>query len=128
MTAFLPFEAEAIRLQVGNELSSEVLDSVLAVDDAAYDYTGWGYFLRVKHPGLPAERSIPGPAVVGVGDGVLAGFVVFLQNNELTLECHGYGDVAVPPDFRERDVKVSVAGTGIPLPLNDSFPAANSAT
>jgi hypothetical protein len=66
--------------------------------------------------------------VVGVGGGVLAGFVVFLQNNELTLECHGYGDVAVPPDFRDRDVQVSEAGTGIPLPLDDSFPPPNSAT
>jgi len=70
----------------------------------------------VKHPGLPFERSIPGPAVVGVGGGVLAGFAVFIENNGLTLECHGYGDIAVPADFRERDVKVSVAGPGIPLP------------
>ena len=106
MTALFPFEAEAIRLMVGDELASEVLDSVLSVDDAAYNYTGWGYFLSVKHPGLPSERSIPGPAVVGVGGDVLAGFVVFIENNELTLECHGYGDVAVPADFRERDVKV----------------------
>jgi len=117
MTAFLPFEAEAIRLMCGSELAGEVLDAVLALDDAAYEYTGWGYYLSAKHPSLPTARSIPGPAVVGLGGGVLAGFVVFIGNNELTLECHGYGDVAVPADFRERDVKVSVGGPGIPLPV-----------
>lgn len=55
--------------------------------------------------------------VAGVGGGVPAGFVVFIENFELTLECHGYGDVAVSADFRERDTKVSVAGTGIALPI-----------
>ena len=110
MAAFLPFEAKAIRLIVGEELPSELLETVLATEAAdRYNYTGWGYFVTVKHPSLPVARSIPGPAVVGVAGGVMAGFVVFLEHNELTLECHGYGDVAVPPDFRERDVVVYVA-------------------
>ena len=57
MTAFLPFEAEAIRLMVGDALTASTLDEVLAVDVVeSYEYTGSGYFLTVKHQELPSER------------------------------------------------------------------------
>ena len=111
MPAFLPFEAEAIRLMVGDALTASTLDEVLAVDAAErYEYTGSGYFLTVKHQGLPADRrTLSDPFVVGVAGDVRAGFVVFLGDGELTLECHTWGELDVPSDFRQRPVKVSTA-------------------
>lgn len=75
----------------------------------SYDYSGSGYFLTVSHPRLPTERSVYSePAVVGNYEDVQAGFVVFVQDNELMLECHTWGAVEVPSDYRDKDVKISV--------------------
>jgi hypothetical protein len=84
----------------------QILRDVERLD--SYEYTGCGYFLSVKHPSLPAEpRTLSEPAVVGkVGD-IQAGFVVFLGDGELTLECHTWGPVDIPEDFREREVLIS---------------------
>jgi hypothetical protein len=73
----------------------------------SYENTGCGYFLSVKHPSLPAEpRTLSEPAVVGKFGDIQAGFVVFLGYGELTLECHTWGPVDVPEDFREREVVI----------------------
>ena len=108
MTAFLPFEAEAIRLMAAGALTATTLDEVLAVDDVQrYEYTGSGYFLNVKHRDLPAETmTLAEPFVVGIAGDVQAGFVVFLGDGELTLECHTWGELNVPADFRQREVTV----------------------
>jgi len=115
MPAFLRFEAEAIRLMVGDALTASTLDEVLAVDaPERYEYTGSGYFLTVKHPGLPADRrTLSDPFVVGIAGDVRAGFVVFLGDGELTLECHTWGELDVPADFRQRQVNVSTAPTNV---------------
>jgi hypothetical protein len=109
MTAFRSFELEAIRLMASDVLSASQLRSL--ENDAAldtYEYTGSGYFLTVRHSSLPVEeQTLSDPPVVGnVGD-IQAGFVVFLGGRRLTLECHTWGPVDVPSDFRERAVVVS---------------------
>jgi hypothetical protein len=108
MAAFHSFEMQAIRLMAGSALSEELLSAVLAAAEAdRYEYTGCGYFLTVKHPELPAERhSLSEPPVAGTSGDIQAGFVVYLGDHELTLECHTWGAVDVPADFRDRVVSV----------------------
>jgi len=109
MTVFRQFELEAIRLMAKDVLSDRQMKLLCDAERLdSYEYTGCGYFLSVKHPSLPAEpRTLSEPAVVGkVGD-IQAGFVVFLGYGELTLECHTWGPVDVPEDFREREVVIS---------------------
>jgi len=109
MAALRTFEVEAIRLMAQGSLSEEQLQAVFSAQDlASYEYTGSGYFLSVKHPTLPqVQKTLSDPAVVGNSGDVQAGFVVFLGEGALTLECHTWGAVDVPPDFREREVVVS---------------------
>jgi len=75
----------------------------------SYEYTkGEGYFLTVRHETLPAERQVcQEPIVIGETNGVICGFVVFLQDKELTLESHSWSENEVPEDFRDQDVKVT---------------------
>jgi len=111
MSAIRPFEAQAIRLMAHGFLSEEQLCSVFAAQSlSSYEYTGCGYFLSVKDPSLPeAEKTLSDPAVVGNCGDIQAGFVVFLGKRQLTLECHTWGAVDVPANFRELDVAVSTA-------------------
>lgn len=108
MAAFRTFEVEAIRLMASGALPEHLLSVVLAAPEAdRYEYTGCGYFLTVKHPELPAERrSLSDPPVAGTSGDIQAGFVVYLGDHELTLECHTWGAVDIPADFRDRVVNV----------------------
>jgi hypothetical protein len=109
MSAFREFEKEAIRLMAAEVLSEGQLVHALEADHPShYNYTGSGYFLTVKHASLPIEaRALSDPPVVGSVGGVQAGFVIFLGNQELTLECHTWGAIDVPEDFRDQQVVVS---------------------
>lgn len=110
MAAFKKFEIEAIRLLAANVLSAEALSQVeqaSALDD--YEYTGCGYFAMFRHESLPSDRVVCHELkVVGVSRGIRVGFILFLENHELMLECHDWGNQNVPADFREQDVHIKV--------------------
>jgi hypothetical protein len=114
MAAFRPFEIEAIRLMAEGVLSPAQLELLAQLaEPLRYEYTGCGYFLTVAHASLLSHRcTLSQPAVVGTAGEVQAGFVVFLAENELTLECHTWGALDVPEDFRDRSVEISA------LPIN----------
>ena len=74
---------------------------------SSYDTTGNGYFLTIKHDELPEKRIVcHQPLLIGESEGIQTGFVIFIENHELTLECHGWGDVEIPRTYRERDVQI----------------------
>lgn len=89
-------------------LPAELLPTVIAAEKTdRYEYTGSGYFVTVVHPGLPvARRSLSEPPGAGMAANIQAGFVVYLGDGELTLECHTWGDVDIPESFREMSVLI----------------------
>lgn len=105
------FEKKAIALlTIGLYTYADVL--VLSQEAELVDiaHTGAGYFLTVRHPGLPQERLVLNkPILVGEVPGVVVGFVVFIENGELMLECQGWGADNVPIDIREMNVRVDPA-------------------
>jgi hypothetical protein len=109
MSALRPFEIQAIRLMAEGFLSEDQIRSVLSAQALArYEYTGRGYFLAITHTSLPqARQTLLEPAVLGNSGEIQAGFVVFLGDGELVLECHTWGPVPIPADFRDREVVVS---------------------
>ena len=112
MSVFKPFETEVLKLLLGRQLPEGELDLVLDQGTlVSYEYSGSGYYLTVRHPGLPVRRVVCNkPVVLGTSGDVQCGFVVFLRDAGLTLECHTWGAVDVPEGFREREVEIRVAG------------------
>lgn len=75
---------------------------------ASYEYRGSCYFLSVRHPSLSeAVQTLSEPTVMGNAGDIQAGFLVFLGRGQLTFECHAWGAVDVPANFREFNVAVS---------------------
>jgi hypothetical protein len=110
MPAFRAFELQAIGIMAEEILSDGQLRALRDARPSRYEYTGSGYFLTVQHPSLPADaETLSEPAVVGTSGRFKAGFVVFLGNHELTLECHTWGEADVPASFRDQDVSISTA-------------------
>lgn len=109
MSVLRDFELQAIRLMAADTLSADQLAALGEIPiPARYEYTGAGYFLTVHHPLLPQkQQTLSSPAVAGDSGDVRCGFVVFLGDHELVLECHTWGEVDVPADMREREVTIS---------------------
>ena len=104
--ALRSYERQVIEILTRSVLPAEVLTAVTNLEPVKIEHTGAGYFLTLRHAALPKERIVCAePVVIGRSDGLETGFVVFLQDNELTLECHGWGDEA-PASYREQAVEI----------------------
>lgn len=90
-------------------LSKQTLDALAVVPRLdSYEYAGCGHFATLRHPGIQTERVVcDEPRVVGESCGIRSGFIVFLENNELTLECDSWGKDDVPESYRYEDVRIS---------------------
>ncbi len=102
------YEAKVLHFLLSRALSSERFEVIL--HDAkfiSYKHTGSGYFLTLEHPSLPKARSVfSDPIVMGRAGDIACGFVVFIENGQLTLECHSWGEVDLPEGFRDKDVQI----------------------
>lgn len=107
-TSIKKFEREAIEILLKEAMSPSTVASVLQRGElVGIEHTGCGYFLTLRHPGLPRDRVVCSePAVVASCEGIETGFVVFLQDNELTLECYSWGENDVPESYRNNAVQI----------------------
>ena len=98
VSTFEPFEKIMVRKLVNPYLSDAAIGRVLeGATPVSYETTGVGYFLTVRHPSVPQQRMVcDEPGLTGVVDGVSCGFVAFLENGELTLDCHFWGEIPTP--------------------------------
>lgn len=110
MTTFQGYEKEVVTLLTRAVFSEPELDAILEhAELVSIEHTGVGYYLTVRHPELPRERVVCNePGVGGTGPEVDCGFVVFLENGELTLECHSWGNESIPEDVRSRALVIEV--------------------
>lgn len=103
------YEARVLGLLASNVLSPAQLEAVVREGEfTSYEYTGNGYFLTLRHSSLPIERLVcSSPTVRGHAAGVNCGFLIFIENGELTIECHSWGQTEMPEGFRDTDVEVA---------------------
>ena len=75
-------------------LSSTLENEVLEINSA-------GYFLTIKDPTLPEHRiKLDSPDIRGKLGGIEVGYLAFVKNSELVLECYTY-EQEISPQHRE---------------------------
>jgi hypothetical protein len=106
---FREFEKEVLRILVIPHLGAEAVKSI--EDEAefvSYEHSGCGYFLTVRQRNVSRARVVCGkPIVAGRVDNTNCGFIAFMENGDLMLECYGFGDQSLPKDIRDLNVVVS---------------------
>ena len=114
MPALRKFEAKAVRLLATNVLTEEQLSLLEALPaESAYEDTSVGYFVTLSHPLLPiVERTLHTPMVIGRSGNTECGFIAYLGDAELVLECHTWGENELPKNFRELDVEITAMDSG----------------
>ncbi|MBI3652809.1 MAG: hypothetical protein HY231_17435 [Acidobacteria bacterium] len=109
MNCIRDYEKKVLYLLASRVLSHQQLEDLVSAGEiVGYDHTGSGYFLSIRHDDLPQERLVcHEPIVTGSAKGVICGFVIFIENGQLTLECHSWGEFDVPEGFRDEEVQVT---------------------
>lgn len=103
---FQQYEIDAIHWLVGDAIDFNVLESALVTDRLKVKHTGVGYFATVTYEQLPKSRQVfSGTEIAGRFGDIDLGFVVFVENHELTLECFTYDD-ELPDTVREQGVSI----------------------
>jgi len=87
------FERDAITRLCVAVIDETALSRILAEAEVVdVDHTGVGYFLTLRHSELPTgKRTVDSPYLLGESGDVCVGFMVFLGDHELTLECFNLG-------------------------------------
>lgn len=109
------YERIVLKILLSGKFPADQIDVInRECEFVGYEYTGSGYFLKIRHPLFPTERMVlHEPIVMGEADGQTCGFVVFIEKNELVLECHSWGEIEVSENFRASYVQIRKA-TALP--------------
>jgi hypothetical protein len=113
MSPFVEYERTVIRSLLADRFETAYANELLtAAQLVSYDHTGIGYFLTVEHEHLPMQRIVCDvPVLTGSYEGMdcgFVGFVAFIENGNLTLECYAWSGDAIPIDIRERDLRIEL--------------------
>ena len=103
------FEFEVLRILLSGHPLLDHFNDEQKDFDASVEETGYGYYLTIKDQQIPQERRVfDKPFFVGINDaGNEMGFILFVENNELTIECHGFGD-PLPINLREKNIYLRI--------------------
>lgn len=83
------------------ELKNIVLSG--AGDNEVVEFSGAGYFLTIKDLMLPKHRIVlDRPNIRGKLGGIDVGYLAFVENSELMLECYSY-DQEILPKHRDQE-------------------------
>jgi hypothetical protein len=106
---FKPYEVEVLKLLLAPEFSPQAVLHLLEGASAPHvEYTNYGFYVSIKHSAIGKVRRVYSGATTLSGrlDGKSAGFVAFLEDDELTLEIFPWDAQALPPTFRDSDVQL----------------------
>lgn len=103
------YEIEVFNLLLNDKFNTEELNSILNSPITGYDYTGAGYFLELTNDILPKDReTISEPTLFGRADNFEVGFLIFIEDSKLTLECHSWGEENPPESVREKLIAIEI--------------------
>ena len=106
---FTSYEVEVLKLLLAPEFAGRAFLKLLEGASAPrVEYTNYGFYVSIAHPAIgKARRVFSGPTTLsGRFGGRSAGFVAFLENDELTLETFPWDGEALPATFRDSAVEV----------------------
>jgi len=103
-----PFEEAILSQELKAMYSPDQISDILKnAEIFDYHFSGAGYFLEMRHPLFPTERDVIESEITANADGWELGFLIFLQDKELCLECYLNGDSDGFPDtIRTEQVKL----------------------
>ena len=103
------YEQEVLKILCNDVVPSSVLHELIVNPESINcKFTGEGYFLDIKHKELPSNRIVcDKPTVIGQYKEQEVGFIAFIENRKITLECYNYSNKRISEEIRNGNVKIS---------------------
>jgi len=106
------YEIKVIELLLKNKLSENEWMKFLDICDTIdidYEYTGAGYFLKLKITNLNLKKAtLDTPTVIGETKNFTVGFIIYTDQNEIVIECHSWSEFNPPKNMRELDIEIKI--------------------
>ncbi|MEM9671373.1 MAG: hypothetical protein ACFB15_12220 [Cyclobacteriaceae bacterium] len=75
----------------------------------SFEYTGAGYYLKIIANHLNIEKeTIHNPVVVAQNEDFTVGFLLFVDRNEIVMECHSWSEFNPPENIRDLDITIKI--------------------
>lgn len=106
---FKQYEVALLQDLLAKEFSREQLSQILeGASDQRVESNGYGFYVSVRHPAIGSARRVYSgpPSLAGHCEGRMAGFIVFLEDNQLTLEIYPWDGNCLPATFRDGEVRI----------------------
>lgn len=94
---------------LADEFSGDQLMQILNdASDPHVEFNGYGFYVSVRHQAVGSARRVYGgsQSLAGHCDGRVAGFIVFLEHGQLTLEIYPWDGDCLPATFRDGEVTI----------------------
>lgn len=107
---FTDFEIQVLKIMLESEYSTYDIQSIVSTSViVGFEFTGAGYFLKISNELFPIERKVIGkPIVTGENNDFQVGFILFLENKTLTIECHSWSEKNPPKGIRTMDLEIKI--------------------
>lgn len=104
------FEVEVLKLMLAHRFSQEGINNIISTCEVSnYEFTGAGYFLELKCEKFEFEpETIHEPIVMGKGKDFDVGFLLFIEKDTITIECHSWSDENPPACIRELELEINL--------------------
>ncbi len=104
------YEIEVLNIMLKNKFDIQQLDLIIKSPITGYDYTGAGYFLEITNDIFSVQRNvISEPTLIGKADNFQVGFILFIENKKLVIECHSWGIENLPSTIRNQEIEILVS-------------------
>jgi hypothetical protein len=107
---FKPYEIQVLQILLAEEFSAEELSQLLkTASTTQIEYTNYGFYISIEHPSIGKPRRVYSGSTTlhGRFHNHDAGFVIFLENEKLTLETFPWNGESLPATFRDGDVQLT---------------------
>lgn len=103
------YEIQVLSIMLKNHFSSREIEELCESEIHEFEFTGAGYFLQLRSKILPKLRKvISEPDIIGKAGNCMLGFILYLEDQSLTLECHSWGIENPPESIREEQVIIEI--------------------
>jgi hypothetical protein len=102
------FEIEVLKIMIDSRLTPDNwLDFLSNYNVSGYEYTGSGYFIKVVSKKIELKNEvISNPILIGKIGEVKIGFIIYIEDNNIIIECHSWGIENPPENIRKLNVKL----------------------
>ena len=104
------YEIEVLKVMLDDRITIDQWNRFVlnyTIDD--YDYTGVGYFLKIiHHQSFFEQETISKPVVTGKFEGCFVGFILYIEQGYICIECHNWGGKELSENVRDLDFRIDV--------------------